>query len=214
MKNKTCKSVLVPLVLVMLGNAPAKADEPAKNYSVSQDVMLTGAEEGRTLRLSGYGAVGNYNVYGVMDSFGPKTSTQNTYGELHLSKGVNRGLLYQTEVNSGLKGPVVFRTGPKIKLPTPKNTYADVKVLPLNVSTENGLLNETQIGFYGSANLGKWYAEDWIDHTVRYGEAPFTLGELTIGRQIGDNFSLQTQAAKDVNSSGWALRLGGRYKIF
>ena len=203
----------VALPLTALTYSPIKAAE--KNYSVNQDVMLTGAEEGRTLRLSGYGNVGKgCSIFGFLDSFGPVTSTQNTYGELHLSRGFRGPISGQAEINGGLKGPYVFRIGPKVKIPTPKGTYADLKILPLNTSTEDGILNEAQIGLFGSAEFGRWYLSNWTDHTMSPNREPSTLTEFTAGRQINSNFSLQSQAAKDVNSPGWTFRIGGRYKMF
>ncbi len=207
------RMLMVPLTAA-IAYSPAIAGT-TKKYSVNQEVMLTNAEEGRTLRLSGYGDLGSgYSVFGFIDSFGSVTSTQNTYGELHGWKNISGPISGQAEINSSLRGPPIFRTGSKVRITTPKGTYADVKVLPLNVSTEDGFLDETLIGFYGSANFGKWYIEDWIDHVIRYGEPPSTIGELTVGRYVNDNFLLQAQLAKDTNSPGLAAKIGGRYKIF
>ena len=111
--------VLVPLTAAVITNADVKAQDTTKvkNYSLSGETMLTSSPEGRTLRLSGVYAdsLKGYNIFGFMDSFGPVTSTKNTYGEIHLSKNILEPVSSQVELNSGLSGPATFRFGPKIK---------------------------------------------------------------------------------------------------
>ena len=193
----------------------------AEAQSLKTEIMIAPkAEESHMIRISGSSNLKGLNASGFVDFF--EKGTDNFYSELWMKHNIRGKFGLQGELNNGRytldKGerknaPAVLRGGVIADVPVPKNCYMSLKLLPLTATSE-GVQKSHQVGIYGEAKLPKgFYIENWTDYNFGANEKPSTLTEFTAGKQIRDNLSLQVQLPYNVNSPGWALRAGARYKI-
>lgn len=170
------------------------------------------AKESKVLRFDGSYNKRGFSTFGFLDFLGK--SFDSYYGELYLRQNPSRSTGVQFEINGGSGFGPVYRAGYIADMPMPESAYMNVKILPLNV-TSNGISKQFQIGIFGSIRLPKgFYLEDWTDYTIEKGAKLSVLTEFTGGKHITKNFALQGQAAYNVGSPCCAFRAGGRYKLF
>ncbi len=196
------------LWLAMLGSG-VEAQNGQTSLGVSSTAIAS--RPNYVLTVSGLHERGKNSLSGFLDIYGHGI---NDYGELYYRRSL-KGPNLQAEVNGGNGVPPIFRTGTIFDIVKKERIYANVKILPLNVSTKSGLLREMQTGPYVSANLGKGFSlESWLDFTFDYdGSKSSVLTTTTLKRNMGKKWYLQGIASRKVYSGGWDFGLGVGYKI-
>ena len=178
--------------------------------SLTAETMKATGQEKRNIRVAASGKK-DLDVFGFTDFSKNDKGGDQAYGELHLRRGA-----FQSELNAGTGMKPVWRAGyvHDILKDGKDRFYLSGKFLPLALSAGR-LQREVQFGVFGYAKAPKgFYIENWTDYTLAEGKKPSLLAEFTGGKDIAKGLSLQAQAAYNVNSPGWALRAGGRYKLF
>lgn len=191
------------IVLAFSGRAEAQSISVESLRSPTPD-------KSKALRFDGIYSSDDFSAFGFLDFLGDFDSF---YHELYLRKNLFGKSGVQFETNGGTGYGPVFRFGYIADIPMPKGAYMNLKLLPWNV-TLSLAIPEFQAGLYGHADLPEgFYVDGWADYTVGRGSKPSFLTEISAGKKIAKNISLQGQAAYNVGFKGWLSRAGFRYSF-
>lgn len=182
--------------------------------ALTYDAALAASpDEHHVFRAEGFYIRGKTNVFGFIDGYGPKT--ENYYTEIYGRRDFAERTGIQLELNDGKDIPGAFRVGAIFDIPNlPKRVYANVKILPVNV-TGSEVTHEVQIGHFTSIELGKgWHFEHWVDFNLGKTEAPKVISEATATKKIKGRWYAVFRASYKVNTEGFGFRAGFRYKMF
>ena len=215
MKSKTAGKLAAAALGIYLIGSPAYAQQNSdlKKSLVGDAVAANSGEENHLFRAEGYLMKGPRSLIGFIDNYGKRS--KNYYTEVYARQDFAKRAGLQAELNDGSSVPMAFRAGAIFDVPSlPKNVYANVKVLPLNVG-RNGAMQELQISTFASAELPKgFHVEHWADFNLWNTQAPRVIMEGTATKTIKGKWSAVARVSYKVNTEGLGFRAGIRYKIF